>query len=170
VRSSSIRLSPSPLIIPLLNEQTRVKTKAKHPAGVTFQPPTQLLSLDQLSSGRSGRPAGRSSRPWNRRPASRAGHGAHQSRLARDRPFPPDAESIKPRLGRGRRHPIFLGFSFRCFLLRFFPLPGHSTRAGVSLVYPRCGDSSAMGRREAVAESRNRSPDSDAAMAFFFFD
>ena len=57
VRSSSICLSPSPLVIPLLNEQTRVKTKAKQQRRsnlptLSSSPSHKLYQL--IRNGRSG--------------------------------------------------------------------------------------------------------------------
>lgn len=129
VRSSSICLSPSPLVIPLLNEQTRVKTKAKQLASIEPSNPL-FFSLSQATSHkpqalsapqREVRYGGRSSRPWNRRrrPSAkqRADHGIQQSKAAylpraRSRArgaaaVSPSAEMPlpnrkKPRLGRGR--------------------------------------------------------------------
>lgn len=104
VRSSSIRLSPSPLVIPLLNEQMRVKNKAKHP-GRSFERNSTLvhtllssLSAQQVSNGQRvrGGPAGRFSRPRNRRstskqsgPRNSAKPPTYHEHRARERPFPP---------------------------------------------------------------------------------
>ena len=73
---------------------------------------------------------------------------------ARERPFPPDAESsIKPRLGRAILNSSAL-ISFRCFLLL---LPPYPATPPVLVVCPWCTHGAAMGRRETVPESRNRS-------------
>ena len=83
---------------------------------------------------------------------------------ARERPFPPDAESsIKPRLGRAILNSSAL-ISFRCFLLLLPPYP--ATPPGVSLVYPRGGDGTP---RNSAGIAQQVPPDSDAT-AFFFSD